>query len=273
LRVIRMNALNVIAVGDIVGKPGRRALKELLPGLRERYAPCFVVANAENAAGGSGITPETAAALLATGADCLTTGDHFFDQKQVTELIEGEPRVLRPANWSAHAPGRGWGVFASRDGGAQVAVVNLMGRTFMGVSAGNFFDEADAIFAQMPSEVRVRVVDFHAEATSEKIAFGRYLDGRASLVVGTHTHVATADEHVLAGGTAYITDLGMTGPHDSVLGREYEGVLGRLRTGVPARFEVATGDVRLNGVVVAVDCDSGRASAIERISLTVPDGA
>jgi metallophosphoesterase (TIGR00282 family) len=261
-----VTTVHLIAVGDVVGRPGRRAVRELLPGLRERFAPCVVVVNAENAAGGSGITRETAAALLDAGADVLTTGDHFFDNNAVGEVIEKEPRVLRPANWSAHAPGRGWGVFQTR-AGVELAVVNLMGRTFMHPPAASFFDEADAILGALERKAKLVVVDFHAEATSEKIAFGRYLDGRVSLVFGSHTHVQTADERVLGGGTAYLTDAGMTGPHDSVLGRDYESVLTRMRTGVPSRFDVAKKDVRLQGVVATVDAESGRASAIERLDV------
>ena len=261
-----MDGLHLIAIGDVVGRPGRRAVRELLPALREKYEPCVVVTNAENAAGGSGITAPTAQVLFDAGVDVITTGDHFFDDKGAGELGEAEPRILRPANWSRHAPGRGWGTY-ELPVGVTVGVVNLMGRTYMGVPAGNFFDEADEIFAEMAESVTVRVVDFHAEATSEKIAFGRYLDGRVTLCAGTHTHVQTADERVLPKGTAYITDLGMTGPHDSVLGRDYDSVLKRLRTSVPARFDVAKKDVVLNGVVVAVDAATGRATSIERISL------
>jgi metallophosphoesterase (TIGR00282 family) len=264
---VPVQAAHIIAVGDVVGRPGRRAVRELLPELRRTHAPCFAVVNAENAAGGSGITLETANELFEAGADVLTTGDHFFDSKAVGELIEKDPRVLRPANWSRHAPGRGWGVFAFPDAGVSVGVANLMGRTFMGVHAGNYFDEIDAILEAMKDEAKIVVVDFHAEATSEKIAFGRYLDGRATLVCGTHTHVQTADERVLAGGTSYITDLGMTGPHDSVLGREYEAVLKRLRTGVPARFDVAKGDVRLCGALVRIDAETGTSQSIERLEL------
>jgi metallophosphoesterase (TIGR00282 family) len=263
-----VDSLHVMAIGDVVGRPGRRAVQELLPGLREKYAPCVVVANGENAAGGSGITFATAQALFEAGVDVITTGDHYFDDKKVVELAENEPRILRPANWSRGAPGRGWGRY-ELPGGIVLGAVNLMGRTFMGVPAGNFFDEVDDILEAMPEDVTLTVVDFHAEATSEKVAFGRYLDGKVAVCVGTHTHVQTADECVLPHGTAYITDLGMTGPHDSVLGREYDAVLKRLRTAVPARFDVAKKDVRLNGVVVGVDAATGRATSIERLSIAL----
>jgi metallophosphoesterase (TIGR00282 family) len=256
--------LRILAVGDVVGRPGRRAVKELLPALRERFHADFVVANAENAAGGSGITPETAQELLDAGCDCLTGGDHFFDQKSVMDLAERDRRILRPANWSRHAPGHGRGVFEPR-AAVKVAVVNLMGRVFMGVPAENPFDAADEALAALRAETPVVVVDFHAEATSEKIAMGRYLDGRVSVFLGTHTHVPTADERVLPKGTAYVTDLGMTGPHDSILGRDAESVLAKMRSGIPARFSVAKGDVRLQGVAATVEVETGRAKAIERV--------
>ncbi|MHC4248148.1 MAG: TIGR00282 family metallophosphoesterase [Planctomycetota bacterium] len=259
-----MSSLRIIALGDVVGRPGRRIVRELLPGLRERTGAEFVVANAENAAGGSGITPDTAKELFDAGCDCLTGGDHFFDQKSVAELIEKDARVLRPANWSRHAPGKGFGVFESA-GGVKVAVASLMGRVFMGVPSESPFDAADELLEIVRKETPVAVMDFHAEATSEKIALGRYIDGRASLFFGTHTHVPTADEHVQKLGTAYVSDLGMTGPHDSILGRDYQAVLSKMRSGVPARFQVAKGDVRLQGVLVTVDPESGRARSIERI--------
>jgi hypothetical protein len=241
-------------------------VRELLPRLREEQGAAFVVANAENAAGGSGITLETARELLDSGVDCLTTGDHFFEHKEVKDVIEQEPRVLRPANWSRHAPGRGWGIFEAADG-TKVGVLNLIGRTFMRFMVDNPFDAADEALEAVRRETPLVLVDFHAEATSEKIAMGRYLDGRVSLFFGTHTHVMTADEKVLPGGAAYVTDIGMTGPHDSVLGRKYEQILVRLRTGVPAKFDVAKGDVRLQAVVVAVDADTGKAERIERLDL------
>ena len=259
-----MTTLNIIALGDVVGRPGRRAIRELLPGLRERSGAGFVVANAENAAGGSGITPDTAKELFDAGCDVLTGGDHFFDQKSVSELIDKDARLLRPANWSRHAPGKGFGVFESA-GGVKVAVASLMGRVFMNVPSENPFDAADDLLEVVRKETPVVVIDFHAEATSEKIALGRYVDGRASLFFGTHTHVPTADAHVERLGTAYVSDLGMTGPHDSILGRDYQAVLSKLRSGVPARFQVAKGDVRLQGVLVTVDTESGRARAIERV--------
>jgi hypothetical protein len=258
--------LRILAIGDVVGRPGRRAVRELVRGLRQERGIGLVVANGENAAGGSGLTLETARELLDAGVDCVTTGDHFFEKKEVSEIIEKEPRVLRPANWSRHAPGRGWAVFEA-DGGERVAVANLIGRTFMRFMVDSFFDSAEEIAELARKETSVLAVDFHAETTSEKIALGRFLDGRVSAVVGTHTHVQTADAKVLPGGTAYVTDLGMTGPHDSVLGRDADQIVKRLRTGVPTRFGVAKGDVRLQGAVVDVDSETGRASSIERVDL------
>ncbi len=263
-----MSHLRILAIGDVVGRPGRRAVKELLPGLREKPGADFVIANAENAAGGSGLTLDTARELLDAGCDVLTTGDHFFEKPEVKDIIAHEPRVLRPANWSRHAPGRGWGVFESASG-VKVGVLNLIGRTFMRFMVDNPFDAADEVVEALRKETHVVAVDFHGEATSEKIATGRYLDGRASLVFGTHTHVPTADAKLLPLGTAYVTDLGMTGPHDSILGRESEKVLFRLRTGVPAKFGVAKKDVRLQGVVVTVDTETGRATGIERVDVPV----
>lgn len=264
-----MTGLRIVAIGDVVGRPGRRAVRELLPELRARFAPCFVIANAENAAGGSGITLDTARELLEAGCDCLTSGDHFFEKPEVNELIEKEPRVLRPANWSRHAPGRGWGVFEAPEG-RRVAVLNLMGRTFMRFTPDSFFDAADELVERLRAETPLVAVDFHAEATSEKLALGRYLDGRVTFIFGTHTHVQTADERVLPGGTAYISDIGMVGPHDSILGRDHEAILSRLRTQVPSRFDVAKGDVRLSGAVAFADTETGRALSVERLQVALP---
>lgn len=261
-----MEPVRILAIGDVVGRPGRRALRELLPSLRERYRPCFVVANAENVAGGSGITLDTARELLDAGCDCLTAGDHFFENPGIKDVIEQERRVLRPANWSRHAPGRGWGVFEGA-GGLRLAVLNLIGRTFMRFTSDSFFDVADELIEKLRAETPLLAVDFHAEATSEKLALGRYLDGRASFVFGTHTHVQTADERILPGGTAYITDLGMAGPHDSILGRDSDAITARLRTQVPMRFDVAKDDVRLCGAVATIDPTTGKALSIERLQI------
>ncbi len=270
-----MSELNILALGDVVGRPGRRAVRELVPSLRRERGIAFVVANGENSAGGAGITLETARELLDSGVDCVTTGDHFFDKKEIDELIrffdldedEAEPKVLRPANWSRHAPGKGYGVFEAA-GGVKVGVLNLIGRVFM-KPYDSPFDRADELLEGLRFETDVVLLDFHAEATSEKIALGLYLDGRVSALFGTHTHVQTADAKVLPEGTAYITDLGMSGPHESILGREIEPVLRRLRAGTPAKFGVGKGDVRLQGVIVTIDTESGRASGIERLDVAL----
>ncbi|MBC7104809.1 MAG: TIGR00282 family metallophosphoesterase [Firmicutes bacterium] len=256
--------MRVLVVGDIVGRPGRRAVKELLPGLVRRLGVDFTLANAENAAGGMGITRKVVEELLACGVDVLTTGNHVWQKKEVMQFIDGEPRVLRPANYPPGTPGRGLGVFETRDR-VRVAVLNLLGRVFVG-PVDCPFRCADELLRGLGGNVRVVVVDFHAEATSEKAALAWYLDGRVSAVVGTHTHVQTADERVLPGGTAYITDVGMTGPRDSVIGMKKEIIVERFLTQLPSRFEVATGPFQFNAVVVDVDPASGRAVAIARVA-------
>lgn len=268
--------IRILAVGDVVGRPGRRAVSAHLPRLKESGAVDFAVVNAENVAGGAGLTPETANELLASGADVLTSGDHVFKLAAVMPLFEEEALpVLRPANWSSHAPGRGWGVFPVSGppgaGEVRVGVLNLIGRTFMRVSPDNPFDCAEEVLSRLSAETPIIVVDLHAEATSEKIAFGRYLDGRVSLLFGTHTHVQTADERILPGGTAYITDIGMTGPEDSILGRRADRVIQRLKSGVPAKFNVPGGRAVLCGVLVRIDTESGKAKSISRVVLPEPD--
>jgi metallophosphoesterase (TIGR00282 family) len=256
--------VKILFVGDIVGKPGRLALAALLRRVQEEHAVDLTVANGENAAGGFGLTPDTAQDLLRLGVDVITSGNHVWDKKDILGYIPKESRLLRPLNYPPGAPGFGSIVVTARDG-TKVAVLNASGRVFM-----NDFDcpfrttlaELEAVGA----EARVRVVDFHAEATSEKIAYGRFLDGRVSAVVGTHTHVQTADEEVLPGGTAYITDIGMTGPADSVIGVDAEIVIRKFLTGMPERFETAKGRPRLQGAVVAVDPGSGQATGIVRVS-------
>lgn len=262
--------MKVLFVGDVVGEPGRRAVRELLPGIVQREGIGFVVANGENSAGGNGITTSTARELFDAGVDVLTTGDHAWDQKETPALMASEPRILRPLNYPAGVPGNGWAVHA-RPGGPPVGVLNLQGRTFMPPLENPFVCGRDAI-AQLRKQARVVLVDFHGEATSEKIAFGRMVDGTASLVVGTHTHVQTADEWVLPGGTAYLTDAGFTGPHDSVLGREVEPVVRRFLTQMPQRFEVAKGRVLLQGVLVDVDEATGLARSVRRVSEPLSGG-
>ena len=257
-----------LLIGDVVGKPGRQALAAVLPGLLRDRSIDVVVVNAENAAGGSGIVPSIVEELRALGVDCLTMGDHVFRKKEVVPLMKESDRVLRPANFPDEAAGRGWTVLESQSG-FPFAVVSLLGRTFVKPATDCPFHAADRALEDISDRTRLIFVDMHAEATSDKIAMGWYLDGRATCVVGTHTHVQTADERVLPGGTAYITDLGMTGPHEGVLGRRKEKVLQFLVTGMPAYFDVATGDLRVCGAVVTADTQTGRASAIERVAVPV----
>ena len=262
--------MNILFIGDIVGQPGRGAVQTLLPGLREKHAVDFVIANGENSAGGSGITPKTAEEIFSAGVDVITSGDHLWDQKEVMTLLADEKRFLRPMNYPAEVPGRGSGVFEvknSRSTGASlVAVLNLQGRTFMQPALENPFLIVSDEVKRLRGQTKIIFVDFHAEATSEKIAFARMLDGQASAVVGTHTHVQTADEQIFPGGTAYLSDAGFTGPHESVLGREIEPVIRRFQTAMPQRFEVARGGVRLQGALINVDESTGKALIIQRIS-------
>jgi metallophosphoesterase (TIGR00282 family) len=260
--------MRILFVGDVVGAPGRRALKPALRALAATWAPDIVIVNAENAAGGAGLTPATADEIFRAGADVLTTGNHVWDKKEIVPYIETHARVLRPLNYPPPCPGTGICVLKARNG-APVAVVNLMGRVFM-ADLDDPFRAADAALAELEGKARTIVVDFHAEATSEKVAMGWHLDGRVTAMVGTHTHVATADARVLPRGTAYITDVGMTGPHDSVIGVQKEVVLARFRTQRSASFTTAEGDVRLCGVVIESGPD-GRATSIERVE--VPFGA
>lgn len=257
--------LNILCIGDIVGKPGRRILADKLkPFIKERDIDC-VIANSENAAGGSGLTPQIYDKLLRYGVNLVTLGDHAFRKKDIISTLETADNIVRPANLSEHCAGRGVAFFKTSKG-PTVAVVSLIGRIFM-KPADCPYSAIDKIMSQISQRAEIVVVDFHAEATSEKIAMGYYLDGRASCVFGTHTHVVTADEKILPKGTAYITDVGMTGPHNSILGRGVESVLKAFRTQMPFSFEVATGDVRMNGVMVTVDSNTKKAERIERITL------
>lgn len=257
--------MRLLFIGDIVGKPGRRAVQELLPGLMEGCGVDFVIANGENAAAGFGMTREIVEDLFGNRIDVLTTGNHVWDKKEIVDCIDDYESLLRPANYPARVPGRGSVVMPVRNG-CHVGVVNLMGRVFMSPLECPF-RTADREIEKMKSRTRIIVIDIHAEATSEKIALGWYLDGRVTAVLGTHTHVQTADERVLPGGTAYITDVGMTGPFDSVIGTRKEIILERFLSQLPSKFEVAKGDVRLQAVLIDVDEESGRAFQIERLSL------
>ncbi len=260
--------MNILFIGDIFGRPGRTIVRERLPELVKRHSVDLIIANCENAAAGFGITPSLAEELFDLGIDVMTTGNHVWDKREIIEyfqMADGNPhsparRLLRPANFPAGLPG--WGVYEGQKNGIPYAVVNLQGRVFMG-SSDDPYRYADRLLEQI--KAKIIFVDFHAEATSEKVAFGWYLDGRVTALVGTHTHIPTADETILTKGTAYITDVGMTGPYDSVIGVKKELVIERFLTGLPARFEAAAGDVRLCAILVECDNGSGRACRVERL--------
>ncbi|MEP9411435.1 MAG: TIGR00282 family metallophosphoesterase [Candidatus Brocadia sp.] len=257
--------MNVLVIGDIVGKPGRIILKEKLKSFINKEDIHFCIANGENAAAGAGITGEIASELFSFGIDVITTGDHVWDKKEILPALESNKSILRPANYSPLAAGRGYVVKNSKTG-YPVGVINLLGRVFM-KPIDCPFRVSDEILKDISKETKIIIVDMHAEATSEKIAMGWYLDGKVSAVVGTHTHVPTADEKILPKGTAFISDLGMTGPHESVLGRKIECVLKAIVTQMPTRFDVAERDVRINGVKVVVDSQTGNAESIRRIEV------
>lgn len=261
--------MRLLIIGDIVGRPGKHACSQVIPQLiRERNLD-LVVANAENAAAGSGLTPQMFTKLQHYGVDVCTMGDHVFKRRETLPLLEQTDRVVRPANLPREATGHEMTIVSSRSG-ERIAVFTVLGRTYMNVRADCPFHAADRLLGSLPSNVKTVIVDMHAETTSEKIAMGWFLDGRVTAVVGTHTHVQTADEVILPGGTAYITDLGMTGPHDSVLGRDKNAVVKSLVTGVPHPYNVAVGDARVSGVIIEVDAATGRATHIERISIPDP---
>ena len=260
--------MTILFIGDIFGSPGRRLVLSAARDLAKEHGAELVIANAENAAAGYGITPALADELLDAGIDVLTGGNHTFDRKDILPFFEqgaAGGRLLRPANYPS-APGAGVYLGKTKSG-TPYAVLNLQGRVFMG-SIDCPFKKADELLAALPADIKVKIVDMHAETTSEKQAMGFRLDGRVSAVIGTHTHVPTADEKILPKGTAYITDVGMTGPYDSVIGNDLEGVLRRFLTGLPTRLEVGSGDARLCGVLLDIDAATGRARRIERISIT-----
>lgn len=257
--------LNVLCIGDIVGRPGRRIVAEKLRAVVKELNIDCVMANAENAAGGSGLTPQIYNKLLRYGVNLVTLGDHTYRKRDIIQTLEVADNIARPANLSEYAAGRGVGVYKTAKG-PTVAVVSLIGRMFM-KPADCPYSAIDRILPSLGQQADIVFVDMHAEATSEKIAMGYYLDGRVSCVFGTHTHVVTADERLLPKGTAYITDIGMTGSHDSVLGRGAESVLKSFRTQMPFPFEIATGDVKINAILVTVDSNSKKAERIERIKV------
>jgi metallophosphoesterase (TIGR00282 family) len=261
--------MRILFIGDIFGKPGREIARKAIPALIEQRSIDFVIANVENSAAGFGVTPDVAETIMSYGVDAMTTGNHVWDKKEVLDYMPREPRLLRPANFPAGVPGRGSYIGRTRTG-EPVGVINVMGRVFMAPLDDPFaiaLREAETLRAR----ARVIFVDFHAEASSEKIALGWHLDGRVTAVVGTHTHVQTADERILPKGTACLTDAGMTGPHDSIIGVTVEAALGRFLNGMPSKFEPATGPGRLNAVVITADPKTGRALAIERLNLSAEE--
>jgi hypothetical protein len=260
--------LNILCIGDIVGRPGRRVVAERLKALISERAIDCVIANAENAAGGSGLTPQIYDKLLRYGVNLITLGDHTYRKKEIIATLETAENIARPANLSEHAAGRGYATYQTNKG-PTVAVVSLIGRIYM-KPADCPYNAIDKILPQLQNKADIIAVDCHAEATSEKLAMGYYLDGRVSLCFGTHTHVVTADERIFPKGTAYITDIGMTGAHDSVLGRKVENVIKSFRTQMPFPFEVATGDLKMSGILVTVDSITKKAEYIERIKVDTP---
>jgi len=248
----------ILAIGDIIGKPGRQAIQKLLPELKEQHSPDLVIANGENVAGGIGLTSITARELLEAGVNVITSGNHIWAHKEIIPYLDSEMPILRPLNYPPGVPGRGY-IIRGR-----AMVVNLMGRTFMG-DLDCPFRTIDKLLAELKDKPPVIIVDFHAEATSEKMALGRYLDGRVSAVLGTHTHVGTIDAQILSGGTAYVTDIGMTGPMDSVIGDDAEAVIQRFLTAIPHRLSVGKGKIIFNAMLVEIDDNTGKALSIERI--------
>lgn len=261
--------MRILFIGDIFGKSGRDITKRAIPAIVEGRQIDFVVANVENSAAGFGVTGDIADTILGFGVDAMTSGNHVWDKKEVLDYLPRQPKLLRPANFPAGTPGRGSYVGRTRTG-EPVGVLNLMGRIFM-TPLDDPFAVAAREIESLRAKTRVIIVDFHAEATSEKIAMGWHLDGRVTAVFGTHTHVQTADERVLPKGTACLTDVGMTGPHDSIIGVTVEAALGRFLTGMPAKFEAATGPARLNAVVVTADPATGKAVGIERLNLSTQE--
>ncbi len=262
-----MSAIRILTLGDIVAKTGVRSLSRYLPKLVADRAIDFVVTNGENVAGGIGITPDLAEELFGFGVDVITTGNHVWRQREIRPYIEREPRLLRPANYPSKQPGAGFGLFETA-GGVPIGVINLVGQVFMN-PADNPFETVESLLAGPGRSARLLLVDIHAEVTSEKRALGLFLDGRVTAVVGTHTHVQTADERILPGGTAYITDLGMTGPHDSVIGMRSDIVIERFRTGLPAAFKPGKAGARIQGLLIEADSSTGLACSVERIDLPV----
>lgn len=261
--------MKVLLIGDVVGKHGRGAVKKIVPELRKKYGIDFVAANAENVAGGSGLTPDSVDELFDSQVDCLTSGDHIWKKKEIYERLDKDNRILRPANFPGPCPGRGSVVIRSNTG-ISVGVVSVLGRVFM-KHIDCPFRAAEKEIKEMAEEVKIVLVDIHAEATSEKIALARFLDGQVSVIFGTHTHVQTADEKILAGGSAYITDLGMTGASDSVIGRESKVIIEHFLTCMPAKFAMAENGIELQGAIVDIDEKTGNSVSIKRVKEKIED--
>lgn len=267
-----MSTIRILFLGDIVGEPGRKAVIEQLPILKQAEALDFIIVNGENSAGGKGITPKIAIDLLRAGAAVITTGDHVWDQQEIVDYFPTEPRLLRPLNYPVGTPGNGSVVLETAKG--RVAVMQVQGRSFIQPPLENPYLAAEAEAERLRADgVGPIVVDYHAETTSEKIAMGRMLDGKVSAVLGTHTHVQTADETIFPGGTGYLTDAGMCGPEESILGRAIESVVWRFKSGMPTRFPIAKGPVRICGAIMDVDAESGACLAIKRVSILTSDGS
>jgi metallophosphoesterase (TIGR00282 family) len=259
--------MNILCIGDIVGRSGREAVAFALPKIKKEHGIDFVIANAENASGGSGLIPKNADEILSFGVDVMTMGDHVWDKPDIFPYLqEHQEKIIRPANFPEGVPGVGWTV-STASNGVKVAVINLLGRTFMRYNVSCPFKALDTIMAELNGQASIVIVDMHAETTSEKVAMGHYADGRASLVFGTHTHIQTADEKVLPKGTAYITDLGMSGPYDSVIGQDKDKIITRFLTSMPHKFEVAQLPGTVHGVIVNVDIKTGKAQGISRLQM------
>jgi len=261
--------MRFLFIGDIVGRPGRDIVRRAVPGLVARHQLDLVIANAENAAGGSGLTPAIYGELIEVGVDAITLGDHVYRRKEIYSVLRNKENIVRPANLPAEAVGRQWTVVTARDG-TNVGIFCILGQLFM-KPVDNPWRSADRVLAEIPSDVRVRFLDFHVEATSEAQLMGRYLDGKVTAVLGTHTHVPTADESILPGGTAFQADVGMTGPYESIIGRRIDRVMETTLTANPTQFEVASKDTRLGGAIIDVDVETGLATKIERLCVTEAD--
>jgi metallophosphoesterase (TIGR00282 family) len=256
--------MKILFIADIVGEPGRASIAKNLPGLFDRENPDLIIANAENAAGGKGLTSPVARELFGLGVDVITMGNHTFDRKEIESAID-DPKVLRPANYPPGVPGKGWNIYNTKSG-QKVAVINIMGRVYMPVIDDPFRAAAE-IIEKVRAETKIIFVDFHAEITSEKLTMGWFLDGRVSACIGTHTHIPTADERILPGGTAYLSDAGMTGPSDGVIGMDREIILKKYLTGIPQHFSVAKGDSLMQGCVIEINDSDGKAKSIKRFSI------